>query len=264
MLRATITEPFLWKSVCITASESLQIAFFWLPAISVSVAWAVLKQRQTGNWPLASFQHLGKKKRKQNQNKKPLMFAQKEAEWFQEWVFPQEKGQYLLWSSVCRGFVLQKLAVPAVPWIPQNIAWVSLLHLERKRQKYKRFGARKGSKPSFRDIEQSRLGETPTDHLSEHPPKPSQLQWYIWLLKALSSQNTSRGRFYAFSNFISQFPISLGCIPLFPFLECLKALKPPHLIPGELRAAKSPRQDTHTLLSEMEATEGTGRCQKDI
>lgn len=192
------------------------------------------------------------------------MFAQKEVEWFQEWVFLQEKGQYLLWSSVCRGFVLQKLAVPAAPWIPQNIAWVSLLHLEQKRQKYKRFGARKRSEPGFRYAEQSRLGETRTDHLSEHPPKPSQVLSCIWLPKAVSSQNTSQGCLYTFSNFISQFPISLGCVPLFPFLEWLKSLKPPHLIPGELRAAKSLRQETHTLLSEMEATEGVGRCQEDI
>lgn len=45
ILRVTVMEPFLWKSVCITAFESLQIAFFWPPAISVSVAWGALKQR---------------------------------------------------------------------------------------------------------------------------------------------------------------------------------------------------------------------------
>lgn len=87
--------------------------------------------------------------------------------------FPSGTRTHLLWSSACRGFVLQRLAVPAVLWTPQNTAWASLLHLEWKKHKYKRFRARKGSRPSFRGLE-----ITPAGHLLKHPPQ-SRINFYI-------------------------------------------------------------------------------------
>lgn len=137
--------------------------------------------------------------------------------------FPPGTKTHLLWSSACRGFVLQRLAVPAVLWTPQNTAWASLLHLERKKHKYKRLGARKGSRPSFRGLE-----ITPAGHLLKHPPEQDQLLHYIWLLK----HSMSHKYFYLFSSFISQPPpalliCSVPTIPLFKqfLLESPTAIK---------------------------------------
>lgn len=212
-------DPFLWKSACVTSSESLQIAFFWPPAISASVAWAVLMQREIGKCPLAYFQHLGeiKKKKKQHQ----CLLRRRRV--LSGVGFPPGTKTHLLWSSACRGFVLQRLAVPAVLWTPQNTAWASLLHLERKKHKYKRLGARKGSRPSFRGLE-----ITPAGHLLKHPPEQDQLLHYIWLLK----HSMSHKYFYLFSSFISQPPpalliCSVPTIPLFKqfLLESPTAIK---------------------------------------
>lgn len=137
--------------------------------------------------------------------------------------FPPGTKTHLLWSSACRGFVLQRLAVPAVLWTPQNTAWASLLHLERKKYKYKRLGARKGSRPSFRGLE-----ITPAGHLLKHPQ--SRTNFYIIFGCSSTACHTNISTSSAVSS-VSLPPALLICsvptIPLFKqfLLESPTAIK---------------------------------------
>lgn len=108
---------------------------------------------------------------------------------------------------------------------------------EWKRQKYNRLAVRKGSWPGFRDVEFSRLEETLAGQLSTSQSKTN--IYVIFGCPRSCPLSQTLLSLQQLNHSAPHQPWLSVLLPPFPFLGSLTVLKPPHFIPGELRAAKS-------------------------